>query len=109
MASILLLIFIVLAIEEVSPANKSKSSRRRLQRKLRRVDSDDDSLPISSIYKSKASAKILSEEIDVSDDRRGNDAQHDNGENNGGNAIQSNPISKAVNALFDTKTHRLNP
>ncbi|XP_028789404.1 peptidyl-prolyl cis-trans isomerase FKBP43, partial [Neltuma alba] len=92
--------------EEVSHVNKSKGSRRRLQKKHQRVDSDDDSLPISSIYKSKASAKVLSEEMDVSDDGRQSDASHKNGEDDGNNAIKSNSKSKAGNGPLDAKTHR---
>ncbi|XP_028772053.1 peptidyl-prolyl cis-trans isomerase FKBP43 isoform X2 [Neltuma alba] len=92
--------------EEVSHVNKRKGSRRRLQKKHQRVDSDDDSLPISSIYKSKASAKVLSEEMDVSDDGRQSDASHKNGEDDGNNAIKSNSKSKAGNGPLDAKTHR---
>ncbi|KAK4269564.1 hypothetical protein QN277_022705 [Acacia crassicarpa] len=87
--------------EEASSVDKRKGSHRRLRKKNQRVDSDDDALPISSIYKSRASAKVFSEEMDVSDDRREGDANHKNGDN----SVKSNSKSKAGNVLLDTKTN----
>ncbi|XP_054779875.1 peptidyl-prolyl cis-trans isomerase FKBP43-like isoform X3 [Prosopis cineraria] len=92
--------------EEVSPVNKHKGSRRRLQRKQQRVDSDDDGVPISSLYKTKATAKVLSEEMDVSDDRRESDGSQKKGKDEDNNDIKPNSKSKAGNILLDTKTHR---
>ncbi|XP_054779874.1 peptidyl-prolyl cis-trans isomerase FKBP43-like isoform X2 [Prosopis cineraria] len=91
--------------EEVSPVNKHKGSRRRLQRKQQRVDSDDDGVPISSLYKTKATAKVLSEEMDVSDDRRESDGSQKKGKDEDNNDIKPNSKSKAGNILLDTKTH----
>ncbi|KAI9099201.1 hypothetical protein K1719_024968 [Acacia pycnantha] len=95
-----------LSEEEASSIDKCKGSRCGLRKKNQRVDSDDDGLPISSIYKSRASAKVFSEEMDVSDDRREGDAKHKNGEVNGDNSVKSNSKSEASNVLLDTKTNR---
>ena len=127
----LLFVLIVLTTEEASHDKRpkgGKSKLRRLRRKYQSVESDDDggfeekiivndsmhdqtkeivnedSLPISSLYKNKASQRILDEEINDSGDRGAGDASNKNGEDGGNSIIQTD--LKTDNVVVDSQTYR---
>ncbi|XP_027356785.1 peptidyl-prolyl cis-trans isomerase FKBP43-like [Abrus precatorius] len=105
-----------------------KGSLRRLRKKYHSVESDDDdcheekiivndskhdqtkeienedSLPISSLYKSTATGKALDQEMDDIVDRGAGDASNKNGEDGGNSIIKSN--LKTDNVVIDIQTHR---
>lgn len=63
---------------------------------------NEDTLPISSLYKNKDSGRVLHQEMD--DDRRAADATDRNGEH-GGNSIVETTL-KTDNVLVDRQAHR---
>ncbi|KAL2947036.1 hypothetical protein AAZX31_20G048600 [Glycine max] len=106
-----------------------KGSLRRLRKKYQSVESDDDGrheekiiaddsmddqtqeikddediLPISSLYKNKASQRVLDEEMDASVDRQAGDASNKNGEDGGNSIVETN--LKADHDLVDSQTLR---
>ncbi|WVY94421.1 hypothetical protein V8G54_033509 [Vigna mungo] len=105
-----------------------KGSLRRLRKMYQSVESDDDgcggekiivndrihdqiqetdnedSLPISSIYKNKASGRVLDKEMDVSVVRGAGDASNKNEEDGGNNIFETN--LEAGHVLVDSQTHR---
>ncbi|KAF7807321.1 peptidyl-prolyl cis-trans isomerase FKBP43-like isoform X1 [Senna tora] len=110
-----------------SKVKKSRGRHRQLRRKYRSVESDDDksfeenkivdsnmhdhaktpdedSMPISSLFKRKPIARVLDLEMDVSDDTREGDSGNKNGVD-GCNGI-SNSNSKDDNVLVNSQTHR---
>ncbi|TKY68075.1 Peptidyl-prolyl cis-trans isomerase FKBP43 [Spatholobus suberectus] len=119
--------------EEASHYNRpkgKKGSLKRLRKKYQSVESDDDggyeekiivndsmndqtkqienedSLPISSLYKIKASGRVLvfDQEMDANVDRGAGDASDKNGEDGGNNIVETN--LKADHVLVDSQTHR---
>ena len=120
---------IVLIAEEASHDNGPKirkGSLRRLRKMYRSVESDDDgcggekiivddrmhdqnqetdnedSLPISSLYKNKASGRVLDKEVDASVVRGAGYASNKNG---GGNNIFETNL-EAGHVLVDSQTQR---
>ncbi|KAK7263787.1 hypothetical protein RJT34_31384 [Clitoria ternatea] len=112
--------------EEAKPKGR-KGSLRRLRKKYQSVESDDDgcyeekiivndsahdqtneidddSLPISSLYKTKASRRVLDQEIDDTGDREAGDASNKNGQDCGNSNIEEN--LKTDHVLADSQTHR---
>ncbi|BAT91402.1 Peptidyl-prolyl cis-trans isomerase [Vigna angularis] len=105
-----------------------KGSLRRLRKMYQSVESDDDgcggekiivndrihdqvqetdnedSLPISSIYKNKASGRVLDKEMDVSVVRGAGDASNKNEEDGGNNIFETN--LEAGHVLVDSQTYR---
>lgn len=106
----------------------TKGNRRRLKKKYQVVESDcddgreekkivndnmhfesqeiddEDSLPISSIYKNKALGRILDQEMDDNVDKETVDAGNKDGEDREDNTIE---ISlKTDNVVVDSQTHR---
>lgn len=121
----------MLIAEEASHDNRpkiKKGSLRRLRKMYQSVESDDDgcggekiivndrihdqiqetdnedSLPISSIYKNKASGRVLDKEMDVSVVRGAGDASNKNKEDGGNNIFETN--LEAGHVLVDSQTHR---
>ncbi|CAJ1978227.1 unnamed protein product [Sphenostylis stenocarpa] len=117
--------------EEASRDKRPKSrkgSLRRLRKKYQSFESDDndcyeekiivndkmhdqtqetdkeDSLPISSLFKDKASGRVLDEEMDVSVDNGAADASNKNGEEGGNSMFETN--LKTGHALADSQTYR---
>ncbi|XP_017433593.1 peptidyl-prolyl cis-trans isomerase FKBP43 isoform X1 [Vigna angularis] len=104
-----------------------KGSLRRLRKMYQSVESDDDgcggekiivndrihdqvqetdnedSLPISSIYKNKASGRVLDKEMDVSVVRGAGDASNKNEEDGGNNIFETN--LEAGHVLVDSQTY----
>lgn len=128
--SVFFVVLIVIAIEGVSREKKLKGTRgthRRLRRKYQRIESDDDksfeentvvnsnkhdqtktideedNLPISSLCKSKATTTVLSPEMDVSDERKG-DTSNKDGEDGGNSYIKLD--SKADDVPVDRQALR---
>ncbi|XP_050899111.1 peptidyl-prolyl cis-trans isomerase FKBP43 isoform X3 [Lathyrus oleraceus] len=105
-----------------------KGSRRRLRKKYQLVESDDDdcreekkivndnmhvesqevdvedSLPISSICKNKASGRVLDQEMDDNVDKETVDAGNKDGQEPEDNTIQT--TLKTDNVVVDSQTHR---
>lgn len=125
-----LFVLIVLFAEEASHDTRPKirkGSLRRL-RKRYQVESDDDgccgekiigndrmhaqiqetdnedSLPISSLYKNKASGRVVDEEMDVSVVIGAGAASNKNGEDGGNSTFETN--LEAGHVLLDSQTHR---
>ncbi|XP_061358523.1 peptidyl-prolyl cis-trans isomerase FKBP43-like [Gastrolobium bilobum] len=117
--------------EEASDDNRPKGTKsgfRRLRRKYQSVESDDDgsfeekiivndsindqtketgnedSLPISPLYKNKASGRVLDQEMDDSVDRGAGDGSKKNGEDGGNSIIETN--LKTDHVLGDSQMHR---
>ncbi|XP_047178736.1 peptidyl-prolyl cis-trans isomerase FKBP43-like isoform X2 [Vigna umbellata] len=65
---------------------------------------NEDSLPISSIYKNKASGRVLDNETDVSVVRGAGDASNNNEEDGGNNIFETN--LDAGHVLVDSQTYR---
>ncbi|XP_004506405.1 peptidyl-prolyl cis-trans isomerase FKBP43-like isoform X3 [Cicer arietinum] len=105
-----------------------KGSRRRLKKKYQMVESDDDdcledkkivndsmhaqsqeivnedSLPISSVCKNKASGRIFDQEMDDNVDREAIDAGNKDGDDHGNSVIETKLIND--NVVLDSETHR---
>ena len=122
----------MLTAEEASHDSREKGrkgSLRRLRKKYQSVESDDDGrheekiiaddsmddqtqeikddediLPISSLYKNKASQRVLGVEMDASVDRQAGDASNKNGEDGGNSIVETN--LKADHDLVDSQTLR---
>lgn len=117
--------------EEASHDSRSKGKKgslRRLRKKYRLVESDDDGsleekiivddsmhdqskeidnedgIPISSLSKNKASGRVLDQEMDDIVDRGAVAAGNKNDEDGGNSIIETN--SKTDNVPVDSQTHR---
>lgn len=120
----------MLTAEEASQDNipkRKKGSLRRLRKKYQSIESDDDgcddekitsnhsmndqtdeienedSLPISSLYK-KASGKVLDQEMDASVDRGAGDASNNDDADGGNSTVETNIKTDLV--FVDSQTHR---
>jgi len=126
-----LFVLIVLIAEEASHDTRpkfSKGSLRRLRKRYQSVESDDDgccgekiivndrmhdqvqetdnedSLPISSLYKNKASGRVLDQEVDISVVRGVGAASNKNAEDGGNGTFETN--LEAGHVLVDSQTNR---
>lgn len=75
----------------------------RIHDKIQETD-NEDSLPISSIYKNKASGRVLDKEMDVSVVRGAGDASNKKEEDGVNNIFETN--LEAGHVLVDSQTHR---
>ncbi|KAL9295989.1 hypothetical protein ACSQ67_021885 [Phaseolus vulgaris] len=75
----------------------------RMHAQIQETD-NEDSLPISSLYKNKASGRVVDEEMDVSVVIGAGAASNKNGEDGGNSTFETN--LEAGHVLLDSQTHR---